>query len=110
PARGAVGFASFLAYLGYGYLDSWHGVATIILAPLFVAGLALTHRRIHWSESSRPWLARPAWLTTWHDRHCLGRVLLLVAAGGMIAGGLTITAVGMTTVFGPGALICRGGG
>src|SRR5688500_3791670 len=23
---GAVGFASFLAYIGYGYLDSWHGV------------------------------------------------------------------------------------
>src|SRR5262249_24880040 len=24
-ASGVVGFASFLAYLGYGYLDTWHG-------------------------------------------------------------------------------------
>lgn len=27
---GAVGFATFLAYLGYGYLDTWHGAATLI--------------------------------------------------------------------------------
>src|SRR5262249_6311927 len=26
---GVVGFGSFLAYLGYGYLDTWHGAATL---------------------------------------------------------------------------------
>src|SRR5262245_58471923 len=28
---GITGFGSFLAYLSYGYLDSWHGVATLFL-------------------------------------------------------------------------------
>src|SRR5262245_59545039 len=33
-ASGACGFSSFLAYLGYGYLDSWHGAGTLFLLPL----------------------------------------------------------------------------
>src|SRR5262245_20190242 len=33
---GALGFGSFLTYLGYGYLDSWHGVATVALLPVFL--------------------------------------------------------------------------
>src|SRR5262249_60173002 len=37
---GGVGFGSFLAYLGYGYLDTWHGVATLGLLPCYAAGLA----------------------------------------------------------------------
>lgn len=36
---GAAGFASFLTYLGYGYLDSWHAIATAVLLPVFLAGL-----------------------------------------------------------------------
>src|SRR5262245_22690941 len=32
-ASGSVGFASFFAYLGYGYLDTWHGLATLGLFP-----------------------------------------------------------------------------
>jgi hypothetical protein len=37
---GLAGFLSFLSYLGYGYLDTWHGAATLLLLPVFVAGLA----------------------------------------------------------------------
>ncbi|MGZ8853011.1 MAG: hypothetical protein ACXW2X_06405, partial [Thermoanaerobaculia bacterium] len=37
-ASACTGFLSFLAYLGYGYLDTWHGAATLALLPLFVAG------------------------------------------------------------------------
>ena len=36
---GTCGFLSFLAYLGYGYLDTWHGVATLFLLPIFIGGL-----------------------------------------------------------------------
>ncbi len=36
---GVVGFVSFLAYFGYGYPDTRHGVATAVLAPLFTVGL-----------------------------------------------------------------------
>ena len=38
------GFLSFLSYLGYGYFDTWHGAATLALAPLFVVGLVRTRR------------------------------------------------------------------
>lgn len=37
---GIFGFGSFLAYLGYGYLDTWHGLATLLILPCFVIGLA----------------------------------------------------------------------
>jgi hypothetical protein len=100
-ASGAVGFASFLAYLGYGYLDTWHGAATATLAPLFLVGLIVSRRQIAWHESERRWLARPAWLTSRRDRRCVGSVLLLAASAGMLGGGLTIMTVGMTTVFVP---------
>src|SRR6266849_5253488 len=40
---GVVGFGSFLLYLGYGYLDTWHGMATLALLPCFVWGLIKTH-------------------------------------------------------------------
>lgn len=39
---GVLGFGSFLAYLSYGYLDDWHGTATLALLPVFVAGIVLT--------------------------------------------------------------------
>jgi hypothetical protein len=100
-ASGAVGFASFLAYLGYGYLDTWHGVATAVLAPLLLVGLVVTHQRLAWSGSEERWLARPAWLTSHRDRRCVGGVLLLFVSAGMLGGGLTIMTVGMTTVFVP---------
>src|SRR5436853_5707739 len=46
---GTEGFGSFLTYLGYGYLDTWHGAGTIALLPCFLAGLA----------RSRAWLRPP---------------------------------------------------
>ncbi len=33
---GVSGFGSFLSYLGYGYLDTWHGAATLGLLPCFI--------------------------------------------------------------------------
>ena len=86
------GFLSFLTYLGYGYLDTWHSVATLALIPLFVFGLIKT----------RP-LARGGWRTLLVNGgpFDLPRVCLLLATLGIIGGGLTIMTVGMTTVFVP---------
>lgn len=92
-ASGLVGFASFFGYLGYGYLDVWHATATVVLAPCFAAGLWLTRRTL-----------RPADPTPFGERlrHLSpGRALLLASAAGMVAGGSTITAYGLTTVFVP---------
>jgi hypothetical protein len=98
---GVVGFASFLAYLGYGYLDIWHAAATVVLAPLFVVGLVVSRNRITWKREEPRWCGWPLWMSSWRSRHSIGRVLLLCASGGMIFGGLTIMVVGMTCVFVP---------
>ena len=93
---GTTGFGSFLAYLGYGYLDSWHGTATLFLLPVFVIGLVKTRSQIASSPSTQslPW-------SVWRSVAGLGRGLLIATALGMILGGATILVVGMTSVFVP---------
>src|SRR6185295_8336980 len=72
---GALGFVSFLAYLGYGYFDLWHAVATAVLLPIFVVGMART-RRIPTAPQAglRTRRARPDWGTV----NGLGRGLILL--------------------------------
>jgi hypothetical protein len=93
-ASGGVGFISFLAYLGYGYLDTWHGAATLALLPLFVTGMVRAWQRL-------PTLRAPRTLIQASVRMNLGRVCLLLAALGITGAGVTITIIGMTTVFVP---------
>jgi hypothetical protein len=96
---GITGFGSFLAYLGYGYLDSWHGTATLFLLPLFAAGLLKTHSLVAGS-GPRCLLTRDVG-ESWRSSIGVGRILLLATAAGMILGGTTIMLVGMTSVFVP---------
>jgi hypothetical protein len=97
---GSAGFLSFLAYLGYGYLDSWHGAATLALLPLFAAGLVRT-RALRAEQVSRAAFEI-------HSRPGVGRILLLMATFGIIAAGLTIMTVGMTSVFVPTDIVFMG--
>jgi hypothetical protein len=92
---GSAGFASFFAYLGYGYLDICHAAATLGLLPCFLAGLALS-----WPTLARPrGIGSLLWPST--SRLGVGRACLLATAAAMTVGGLTILAVGMTCVFVP---------
>jgi hypothetical protein len=94
------GFGSFLTYLGFGYLDTWHGLATLMLLPCFAGGLALAYRTLDGPRGIAI-LSRPAaGLTarTWFGR---GRWLLLATAAAMVVAGVTISVVGMTVVFVP---------
>ena len=91
-ASGGAGFLSFLSYLGYGYLDTWHGAGTLALLPVFAAGLLLT--RPAGSGPARP----PFSLATRAER---GRALVALCAFGIVAAGLTIGTVGSTVVFVP---------
>jgi len=96
---GGLGFLAFLTYLGQGYLDTWHGVATLFLLPVFLAGL---------------WRSRPSSLSPralWKQRPALpdgleriGRILLGACAVGLVLAGFTIGIFGMTTVFVPSDL------
>jgi hypothetical protein len=91
-ASGTAGFLSFLTYLGYGYLDTWHGAGTLALLPVFAAGLTLTRR-------AGVAVARPPFsLATRAEQ---GRALVALCAFGILAAGLTIGTVGSTVVFVP---------
>ena len=96
---GFAGFGSFLAYFGYGYLDSWHALATLALLPLYVGGLAMTWDVAKRNESIAPPALRSK--PEWRTRLALGRGLLLATAAGLTAGGITILLIGMTRVFVP---------
>ncbi len=93
---GVVGFLAFLTYLGQGYLDTWHGVATLFLLPVFVAGM--------WRSRPGSFSIRAVWAQKPGESDGLarwGRRLLGACAVGLILAGGTIAVFGMTTVFVP---------
>lgn len=95
-ASGGLGFGSFLAYLGYGYFDSWHGAASLALLPLFAIGLAVSRPLV--TVHDRPWImsrdGREAPRLLRYGRHGL------VATGvGLTLAGLVILVIGATEVF-----------
>lgn len=96
----ATGFGSFLAYLGYGYLDSWHAWATLLLLPVTILGLWKTRRLCITPLTWKPgW-----WPRSFRTREAWGWLFWLAWGGGMVAAGTTILAVGMTQVFVPSDL------
>lgn len=97
-ASAVLGFASFLAWLGFGYLDSWHAAATLVLLPLFVGGLAMTRRLVRGIEPGPE--QRAVW-PRWRSRVGVGRGLLLLTGFGMVVAGTTILTIGTFVVFVP---------
>lgn len=97
---GAVGFASFLSYLGFGYLDVWHAAATLLLVPCYIFGLVRSRCRLEGCDGIRSLLS-PGMQVPWFTTYGLGRAFLLATGGGMTVAGLTILFVGMTCVFVP---------
>lgn len=97
---GTVGFASFLSYLGYGYLDYWHAIATLFLLPCFLSGLVRSWMTLNCPKGIYS-LRRAAEPPNWKGAGGLGRICLLFTACGVIGAGFTISIVGMTAVFVP---------
>jgi hypothetical protein len=105
------GFGSFLAYLGYGYLDTWHGLGTLLLIPVFVAGLIRARSLIR--HQSVPTLSLRS--SSLRDRlrdltsaDGIGRACLLAGAAGVAIGGLVILRIGVSGVFVPEDLAFMG--
>jgi hypothetical protein len=97
---GLIGFGSFLTYLGYGYLDTWHGVATLLLLPFFIAGMIRSHAIIKQNGAiGDVFLARER--IDLKSPYGVGKIFLLFSAMGMFLAGVTIMIVGMTTIFVP---------
>jgi hypothetical protein len=106
---GVTGFGSFLAYLGYGYLDTWHGIATLFLLPIYIAGLVLTRKLVRGDAvASLRSLLIPGSSPGWFTPAGIGRAAILACGVGLIGGGLTITTVGMSVVFVPTDLTFMG--
>lgn len=97
---GCVGFGSFLTYLGYGYLDTWHAAGTLLLLVVFGLGLIRSHATLRPPHSISA-LLRPGARVTSRSAAGVGRACLLATSVALIAGGLTIMIVGMTRVFVP---------
>lgn len=95
---GAAGFGSFLSYLGYGYLDTWHGLATLALLPVFLIGMLGTRRLLTGDRNWRVLFRIPSWRGL-QMKVRVGKTLLVIYGAGLVAAGLTISIVGMTTVF-----------
>lgn len=104
---GIIGFGSFLAYLGYGYLDTWHGLATLLLLPCFFIGIIRSFSSLR-KPAPIGSLLKPSVKVSWRSLFGFGRLCLLATAVGMILGGLTIMTVGMTRVFVPQDLTFMG--
>src|SRR5205809_1792185 len=105
---GLVGFGSFLAYLGYGYLDTWHGVATLALLPCFVVGLWRSYVKLLEHPKGIATLLRRAVPIDWTTAAGVGRICLFATAIGLVGAGTTIMTVGMTSVFVPTDLAFMG--
>lgn len=96
---GTAGFLTFLSYLGTGYLDTWHGLATLALLPPFALGLARTRATLA-TPSGPTTLVEPG--VRWDlDRRGVGRALLLLTAFGMVVAGVTVVTIGSFVVFVP---------
>jgi hypothetical protein len=97
---GSLGFLTFLSYLATGYLDTWHGLATLVLLPLFFVGLVRTRRTLEPPTGVRT-LTVASRSMSLRDRDGLGRALLLLTAFGMLVAGVTIVTIGSFVVFVP---------
>jgi hypothetical protein len=97
---GGVGFLSFVTYLGTGYLDTWHGLATLVLLPMYALGLAATRRTLVEPTGVRA-LAVPGAAPVRGSRAWLARALLLLAGFGITVAGMTIATIGTVVVFVP---------
>jgi len=97
---GFLGFCSFLTYLGYGYLDSYHGYASLALIPVFLVGIVNSYRSFDEKpriSSLKKIVFRPNLKSTTG----VGYYILFFIAFGITLGGLVIMVVGMTTVYVP---------
>lgn len=92
---GLLGFASFASHLPTGYLDSWHGVGTLLLLPVFALGL---HRSRSTIEIGSMPLTEQLSALTW------GRRIVIATGAGLAMSALVILTIGMTVTFVPSDL------
>ncbi|WP_410659296.1 hypothetical protein [Amycolatopsis sp. lyj-112] len=88
---GWIGFPTLLYFLGIGFVEPLHTAVTIVLFPMF---LLATRSR------TRPqWTVMPEGSEPLRRRALVGQLLFVLVGIGLFGGGVSVSAVGLTTVF-----------
>ena len=90
-----IGFGSYLSYLGRGYLDTWHGISTLLLFPVFIIGLIKSKNNIRVGSIDYSYKLKVNSIAE------VGHFFLLLTSIGILLAGLTILSLGSTLVFVP---------
>jgi len=88
------GFASFVLFIFFGYVDPLHAFVTVVLLPFFIWGLMVPPRTS--PETSTNLYNDRAW-----RNGMLGQCLMVGVAVGLMLAGIAISKFGFTTVFVP---------
>jgi hypothetical protein len=96
-ASGVVGFPTLFYFFAYHYVEPVHVLLAVVLFPLFLIAV--------WRRPAKR-LDLPDGDEGPRDRHAalIGQLLMALVGFGLIAGGITISFVGVTTVFVPSDL------
>jgi hypothetical protein len=97
---GFTGIATFLTYLGYGYLDPVHAATSAELLLVLTVGLVLSYGGLE-APRGISTLAVPAERRATTTGVKVGTLLLLAAAAGLFVTGAAIMTIGATIVFVP---------
>ena len=93
-ASAAAGFGSLALFLGFGYFDPLHAFLCALLFPAFLVALRRPPPRAF--GPTRDLHNDALW-----RRAQTGQLLLVATAAGVVAGGIAIATIGVTTVFVP---------
>jgi len=94
-ASSFIGFLTFFAFLGYGYLDLFHAFVTLVLLQFFLLAFVMD------LPDEKRNLLPPQKNTGLWKLAMWGQLLFVVQGVGLIMAGLTILIFGSTTVFVP---------
>jgi dihydroorotate dehydrogenase len=100
-SSGLVVFGSFLSFLAYDYLDTWHGALTLAISIVWLAGLVLARPHLRGVGGFRAAFREPgarAWLWSPGGR---GRIMIGMFAAGLSLAGVSILAIAGSDVFVP---------
>lgn len=98
---GAIGFPTLFYFLVTGFVEPLHTATTLVLFPMFVAGVRRTPHPPRWRLA-------PEGPEPERRRALTGQLLLIVTGAGLFVGGAVISVVGLTGVFVPSDLTFLG--
>ena len=93
----AVGMATLLLFLGFGYFDPLHATVTALLLPLFLVAVLRPLPEMRTERTEEP-------QRRVRERALVGQLLLVVVATGLMGGGVVISAIAVGGVFVPSDL------